>query len=294
MRTTRSDIHNHSMSSATTSSTAQAARAALAARLREIQKDAGLTGRDLASAAGWHASKSSRIASGKTPPSDEDIRIWCRLCDAEDQVADLIAASRAADSMYVQWKRLQRTGLKRLQESRGTLYEQTEHFRVYCSNVVPGFLQTEAYAHALLLQIASFHGTPNDVTEAVAARMSRNQVLRSGGHRFAFLLEESVLRYQIGSSDTMAGQLGALLTAMSLPTVSLNIIPFGARRSLWPQEAFNVFDEDRVHVEQLTAAVTITAPSEVGLYLKAFGDLAQMAVRGTSARALITAAIDAL
>ncbi|WP_324616234.1 helix-turn-helix transcriptional regulator [Streptomyces sp. ERV7] len=55
--------------SASPSSSAQAAREGVAARLRELRMDAGLTGRDLAVLAGWHASKSSRIEKAKTPPS---------------------------------------------------------------------------------------------------------------------------------------------------------------------------------------------------------------------------------
>ncbi|MFI9271741.1 helix-turn-helix domain-containing protein [Kitasatospora sp. NPDC052896] len=276
------------------SSSAQAARQALASRLREICKDAGLTGRELAVQAGWHPSKTSRIINGKTPPSDEDIRVWCRLCGAEDQAADLIAASRTADSMYVEWRRLQRTGLTQLQESRVPLYERTRLFRVYCSNVVPGLLQTDAYAAALLSRIASFHGTPDDVAEAVEARMARSHVLRDGNHRFAVLIEESILRYRVGDSEAMAGQLGYLLAVMSLPSVSLGVIPFSEGRRMWTLEAFNVFDDKRVHVELLTAAVTVTTPTEVAQYVKAFADLAALAVYGAPARALITSAIDAL
>ncbi len=276
------------------SSSVQAARKALAGRLREICKDAGLTGRELAVQAGWHPSKSSRIINAITPPSDEDIRTWCRLCGADDQAADLIAASRSADSMYVEWRRIQRSGLRRLQESRVPLYEQTRTFRVYCSNVVPGLLQTDAYATALLTRISRFHDTPDDVDDAVRARLARSHVLHEGDHRFAVLVEESVLRYRVGDAEAMAGQLGHLLAVMSLPAVSLGVIPFTTEREIWPLEAFNVFDDWRVHVELLTAAVTVTAPSEVVQYVKAFGDLAKLAVYGAPARALITSAIGSL
>jgi transcriptional regulator with XRE-family HTH domain len=79
------------------SSSVRQARAALAQRLREIRLDAGLTARALAFAAGWHESKCSRIEHSRTAPSDADIRLWCLICGAEDQAADLIASSRAAE-----------------------------------------------------------------------------------------------------------------------------------------------------------------------------------------------------
>jgi len=73
------------------------------------------------------------------------------------------AASRAADSMYVEWRRLNPVGLRRAQESRRPLYERTRLFKAYCSAVVPGFLQTPGYARALLSAIGAFRDTPDDV-----------------------------------------------------------------------------------------------------------------------------------
>jgi transcriptional regulator with XRE-family HTH domain len=276
------------------SSSVQAAREAVAARLREIRLDAGLTARQVALQAGWHPSKSSRIENGVTPPSDADIRAWCGICGAKEQAADLIAASRSAESMYVEWKRVQRTGLRRLQESYVPLFERTRVFRIYCSNVVPGLLQTPAYATALLSEITDFRGTPNDVAEAVAARMDRARVLREGDHRFAILIEEAVLRYRMGSVEVMAGQLGHLLSVMSLPAVSLGVVPFSAERGMWPLETFSIYDNDQAQVELLTAAVNVTTPSEIAQYVKAFSRAAELAVYGAGARALITDAINAL
>ncbi|MCM2420076.1 MULTISPECIES: helix-turn-helix domain-containing protein [unclassified Streptomyces] len=276
------------------SSSVRAAREALAARLREIRLDAGITGRELAARAGWSESKSSRIENSKTPPSDADIRAWCRVCDAENQSADLIAANRTADSMYVQWRRVQRTGLSRAHAASIPLYEETQHFRVYCSNVVPGLFQTPEYATALLSSIVAFRKTPNDVADAVAARMARSHVIREGNHRFAVLVEESVLRYRVGDPEVMAGQLGHLIAVMALPAVSLGVIPFTAKRDIWPLETFSVFDDRRVHIELLSAAVTVTEPGEVSQYVDGFGELTAIAVHGAAARSLITAAIDAL
>ncbi|MGY1583803.1 helix-turn-helix domain-containing protein [Streptomyces sp. MN13] len=276
------------------SSSVQAARRQLADRLREVRLDAGITKRELAARCEWSEAKSSRIENARTAPSDEDVRAWCRACGAENQAPDLVAVNRQADSMYVQWRRLQRTGLKRLQQSAVPLYERTRHFKVYCSNVVPGFLQTPGYATALLRAIASFRGLHDDVAEAVSARMDRSRILRKSGRTFAIVLEEAVLRYRLGDAGVMAGQLGSLLSAMDLPTVSLGIIPASAERSMWAIESFTVFDDQRVDHEPLSASVKITAPSEVEQYLKAFGSLHQQAVYGAEARALVVKAIESL
>lgn len=277
------------------SSSVQHARERLAERLRDIRLDARLTARALSVAAGWHEAKTSRIESAKQAPSETDIQTWCRVCDAAREVPDLIAASRAADSMYVEWRRLNRGGLRRPQEARRPLYERTRVFKAYLSAVIPGWLQTPEYAEALLSAITVFRGTPDDVGEAVASRISRNRVVRSANHRFALLLEETVLRYRIGSAEVMAAQLHYLLEAMELPTVSLGVIPFTTPgRPVWPLESFTIFDDERVHVELLSAQVTVTAPSEITLYVRAFEKLAGLAVYGVRARELVTAAINDL
>jgi Domain of unknown function (DUF5753)/Helix-turn-helix domain len=276
------------------SSSVQRARQQLAERLRDLRLDAGLNGKALSDAAGWHPAKTTRVEGAKQAPSEDDIRTWCRLCHAEREAPDLIAASRAADSMYVEWRRLQPSGLRRTQEARVPLYERTKVFKAYCPSVIPGWLQTPAYATALLSAISAFHGTPDDTEDAVAARVSRNRVLQDGNHRFALLIEETVLRYRIGSPDVMGAELGYLLKATELPWVALGVIPAAVQRDIWPLEQFTVFDDNRVHVELLSAQVTVTVPSEIILYVRAFERLARLAVYGDSARALVGDAIAAL
>ncbi|MFJ7419669.1 helix-turn-helix domain-containing protein [Streptomyces uncialis] len=275
-------------------SSAQAARESIAARLKEMRLDAGLTMQALADRCGWSKAKSSRIEAARTAPSDADIRAWCAACGSGDQAADLIASSRTADSMYVEWRRVQRTGLRRLQHANLPLYQRTELFRVYSSRVVPGLLQTEDYAHALLSLIADFRHLPDDARAAAIARVDRSHLIRDGHHRVVLLIEEDVLTHRIGSDTVVAGQLAHLLTVMSYPAVSLGVIPRAARRELWGPETFTMFDDKRVHVELLTAKVTVTAPTEVQLYRSAFTRLSGMAVHGPRARALISGAIHSL
>ncbi|MGK5641629.1 helix-turn-helix domain-containing protein [Streptomyces sp. URMC 126] len=276
------------------SSSAQAAREALATRLRHLREDAGLTGRELSARCGWHPAKTTRIQKGQAAPTESDVRAWCAACGAQDQAEDLIAVSRAVDSMYQEWRRLQRNGMRRLQENVYELNERASHQRVYVSNVVPGFFQTPAYAAALMQRITDFHGTPDDVAEAVAARVARSRFLYEGGHRYAVVMEETVLRHRIGTPETMAGQLRHLLAVMRLPSVSLGIIPFGAERTIWPLEAFYLFDDQRCVVETLTAEVNVVQPRELTDYARAFGELSGTAVYGPAARSRIESAINAL
>jgi transcriptional regulator with XRE-family HTH domain len=276
-------------------SSVQQARQALGRRLREIRKDAGLTARELARRAGWHESKCSRLENGRTHPSDADLRTYTTICAAHDQSADLIATARGIEGAYVQWRRLERAGLRRVQQSVAPLFERTRRFRVYQSWVIPGLLQSAAYTRAVLATVAHLRDVPDDIDDAVAVRMDRQRILYSGDHRFAVLLEEWVLRTVIGDNETMAGALGHLVSVASLPSVSLGVIPLGAPRGAgWPVESFTMYDDAQVNVELVSAHLTVTQPGEIAEYAKAFAELAAIAVYGAHARSLITAAIDAI
>jgi transcriptional regulator with XRE-family HTH domain len=277
------------------SSSVLQARQALGQRLREIRLDSGLTARALAALCGWHESKCSRIEHGHTPPSDADLRAWVEHCGAQDQTADLIAAARGIDGMYVEWRRLERAGLKAAQESVTPLFDRTRRFRAYASWLVPGPLQTAAYTRALLAATARARGHSDDVEDAVAARMDRQRILYEGEHRFAVLVEEHVLRKVIGGPRVMVGQLGHLIEVGVLPTVSLGIVPDTADRSMMrPVEGFWIFDDVQVNVELVSAYLTITQPREVAMYAETFAAMAALAVYGAPARQIITSAINAM
>jgi transcriptional regulator with XRE-family HTH domain len=276
-------------------STAQAARESIAGRLRELRLDAGLTGDELSKRCGWHPAKTSRIEHAKAAPTDADIRAWCRACNEPALASDLIRATRSADQLYVQWTRKHRSGLRQTQAELLPLHERTRVQRVYGSKVVTGFLQTRGYCAALLSAITRFQGTPDDVAQAVEARMQRQRALYEGDHRFVVLLEESVLRYRIGGRAVMAEQLAHLLEASRLPSLALGIIPFETdRMDAWPLEPFYAFDNEALIVETLTAEIRITEASEIQTYQRAFLALGQLAVYGPPARALIKSAVDAL
>ncbi|MFI2350223.1 helix-turn-helix domain-containing protein [Streptomyces sp. NPDC019443] len=277
------------------SSSAQAARESVARRLCDLRKASGLTVSELADRCGWDHAKTSRIESVRTAPSAKDIHLWCRACGDADQAGNLIAESLNTESMYSEWRQQVRSGLKQLQDSYVEFFHNTQLFRIYSSTLVPGLLQTEGYAAALLSTIADFREIPNDGAEAAAARVERSRVIHEQGHRFVLLIEEAALHYRLGDADAMAAQLEYLLTAGALPSVSLGVIPMATpQRRLWPQETFNMYDDTLVSVELLSAQVDITQPSEITLYLKAFEELRSMAVYGQAARALIVKAIDAL
>jgi transcriptional regulator with XRE-family HTH domain len=269
----------------------RAARETLGARLGEIRRDAGLTGRALAASTGWHFTKVSKIENGARSPSEQDIRTWCQACGATDQTPDLIATVRNIQAMYVEHRRQLSSGLKHLQESSIPLYQRTGLFRVHETTVVPGLLTTAEYAATIFRFWTGFMNVPDDVDAAVAARMERQKVLYNGDRQFIFVLEEQTLYTRVGGTDVMAGQLDRLLAVMSLPRISLSIIPRDAERQSLALGSFWIFDNSRVNVDTVSASLAITQPREIALYTRVFERLQRSAVSGTDARQLIAQAI---
>src|SRR5580658_3807135 len=153
------------------SSSAQAARERLGAKLRELRLAAGLSGRAFAAAASCQASKVSQVEKGVRPSSVADVRLWCQVCAATpQQVAELIAEQAAVARLWIALRDLGRdTGLNTTQKLlSGDMWERVRLFRAYQTKVVPGLLQTRGYMAAVLTAVrAERHVEVDDAAEAV-------------------------------------------------------------------------------------------------------------------------------
>ncbi|MGH3585052.1 MAG: helix-turn-helix domain-containing protein [Pseudonocardia sp.] len=275
------------------SSAARQAREALGASLRELRKDAGLTARQLAVATSQHYTRVSKIENGVQAPTDSDVRAWCRECGADEQVPDLVATLRSVESAYLELRRQSRAGMKRVIGAHTPeLYQRTRHFRIYEHNVVPGLFQTAAYCTAMLSFWVDFLKAPNDIGEAVASRLEKQQVIYRSSKRFAVLLEEQALRTWFGTAEVQIGQLDRLLALMSMPNISIGIIPLMTERSAVGSAGFWIFDDELVALETPTASIEVNRPREIALYGKMFEELQASAVHGSGVRELISAVID--
>lgn len=170
-------------------------------------------------------------------------------------------------------------------------YRQSSLFRIYEHNVIPGLFQTADYSAAMLSFWIDFLRTPNDLEEAVTTRMERQRVIYQRGKRFVVVLEEQALRTWFGNAATQAGQLDRLLAVMSLPNVSLGVVPMMIERAGVPPAGFWMFDDSLVALETPTASIEVTRPNEIELYARMFQHLQTAAVYGPEARALVARAI---
>jgi transcriptional regulator with XRE-family HTH domain len=273
---------------------ADQARASLGVRLRDIRRDAGLTGSELADMSGWLSSKVSKIEHGRQTPSEEDLRAWCEHCRALDELPDLIAAVRSMETQFSEWRRIMRSGTRRRQQASAAVYDRARLFRIYEPAVIPGLLQTRDYAVAVLLTFIDFVRAPQDAEAGADARLERQRVLTHGDRRFHMVIGEQALRTNVGGDEIMTGQLEHLLEVLKLPRLRLGIIPMDAPYRVPLNNGFWIMDEVLVQFDTYSAELSLIRPDEIALYGRAFERLAALAVYGAEARKIITGALDQL
>jgi transcriptional regulator with XRE-family HTH domain len=253
---------------------------ALGIRLRDLRRDAGVTGRQLAAACHWQPSKVSKIEYGRQTPTESDIRDWCLACGFPSEIPDLITSVRSIHAQFVDWRRSLKGGTKARQRANLDAYEKTTLFRIWEPAVVPGLLQTADYARGILRTVVDFHRIPDDVDDGVQARMNAQRVLSHGDRRFLILLGEAALHTLVGDPDVMLAQLAHLNEAMRLPRMSLGIVPLTAPYTVPRNNAFTIYDNRLVTVSTYTAELALTQRHETTLYERAFDRLLALAEHG--------------
>lgn len=293
-------LAGHAVSAmASSSSSAQAARQRLAGQLRELRLAAGLSGRAFAAAAGCQPSKVSQIEKAARPATVGDVKMWCRICAVSPQrTSELLAEQMAAARLWIAFRDLGRaTGLNATQKLLADgKWERMRLLRSYQTKVIPGLLQTSPYMTGILAGVrAERNLAVNDVADAVTERISRQGHLLQRDRQFLFIIEEPVLLFRPFGADIQRDQLQHLLSVMTLPPVSLSIIPVGQdRQGHRPRESFEVTDSGLVTIEMLTGVLSLTHPDEVRAYVTAWEHLFSIAVRGAAARELVSRALAAL
>jgi transcriptional regulator with XRE-family HTH domain len=270
----------------------------LATRLRLLRAQAGLSGKDIADANGWAQSKVSRIESGKQTPSADDITAWCRACAAgNDVLQELLRKQAEARVWNATFRHRMRHGQEGIQLDYAALARESSLIRHFETVFVPGPLQIPEYAHAILTGMRNLHSAgTDDVDQAVAARMQRQQMLYEPGKRFEFLLAEPVLRWLIVPPAVMRAQLDRLQTMIGLERVRFGIIPMGVELATVPQNTVELYTrEDGVlAVAETFIGETWHRGDEARRYAAVLDNLWQDAAEGENARQLIVNAALAL
>lgn len=156
--------------------------------------------------------------------------------------------------------------------------------RQYEPHFVPGIMQTEEYARGVLKSGAIGQTRPEDIERHVALRMQRQDLLtRTDAPRVWAVMDETALRRPIGGPEGMRAQIDKLLETMTLPNVTLQVIPFSSGPHPGTYGPFVLFRfavpelPDMVYSEYLTGAVYLDARSEVATHLEVMDRMAAQA-----------------
>ncbi|MFE4368560.1 helix-turn-helix domain-containing protein [Streptomyces sp. NPDC056835] len=169
-----------------------------------------------------------------------------------------------------------------------SLEEAAKTIRCYEPHFVPGLLQTEDYARAILTYGEVGRNDPARIERHVALRLERQSLLTGpDAPAFWVVMDETVFHRPVGSSAVMRAQIDRLLAATELPNVTLQIAEFAAGHHPGTYSPFVLFRfaipelPDMVIVEYLTGALYIDNTGEVAEHMEAMD---RMVAHAESAR----------
>jgi transcriptional regulator with XRE-family HTH domain len=259
--------------------------------LRELRRAAGLTGVELAARLNIGQASVSRLETGHQLPSPEQVDRWAQATNAtRPQQAELHRLAETAATEAVSWGR---RSLASMQRDTANIEASTGLIRGYHPLLVHALLQVPDYTHAVYRTRASIAGqTDAEVARAVTARMAKQAILHTPGHRFEFLMAEAGLRWRFVPAEIMAVQLERIAQAATMPNVLVGILPMEVAAPVWRWGGFSVFlersdGEDLALVESLAGGVTERGPADLALYARAWKQLLGYAVTGEEAVTLL-------
>jgi hypothetical protein len=227
-------------------------------------------------------SKVSRMETGSRAATLRDVRDLCDLYEVTDP-AERERMSRLASEGKQQgwWQSYDLDYFATYVD----LEQAANSLSYYHTTVVPGLLQTVDYAMAMFAGSSlPREYTPERRDQLIAVRLRRQQVLtRDPPPRLNAVLDEAVLRREVGGPKVMAGQLHRLIEASALPNVTLRVIPFGAGAHPAMDNLFTLIEfadstPSVVYVEGLMGWLYLEREHEVARYEQVFEHLYSIAL----------------
>ena len=260
-------------------------RILLGAQLRRLREAANISRED----AGYHirasGSKISRMELGRVSFKERDVIDLLELYGVVDlSERDKMMQLTHEANAPAWWQKYQDVVPDWFAVYVG-LEEAAQLIRVYEVQFVPGLLQTEEYARAVVQQGAPGLD-PAEVERRVAVRMGRQQLLgKDSPPRLWAIVDEAALRRPMGGREVLVAQIERLMDAVSEPYITLQVMPFRYGGHAAEGGAFTImrFPEadlpDMVYMEYLTGALYLDKPDEVERYAAV---MERLSVAGTA------------
>ncbi|MBM0231179.1 helix-turn-helix domain-containing protein [Micromonospora sp. STR1_7] len=267
----------------------------LAAELRGLRTASGLTRDEVSEQTGINPATLYRIETAKVRPQRRTLMAMLDKYGVtdEDKRSELIALSSQAAQLG--WLQAYESELPELYTTYISFEAEARSVRNYESLFVPGLLQTENYARAVIRGVLPL-ATDADVQARVDARIQRQVSLRKTEPlRVWAILDEAVLHRQTGGAEVMAAQLEALAEAADQPHVTLQVIPFTAGAHAGMPGSFVVMDfpdpadPALVYVDSMAGDLFLEREADVRRYATTFEHLRATALDPTNSIKLIKA-----
>ena len=231
-------------------------RRRLAAELRRLRERAGFIGEEVARRLEWSTSKVSRLERGQSGIKRTDLRRLLDLYRVEPKRREeLLALAEEAQPSG----RLKAISAHLPGEHAEFLNVEAEAESVWNwqPQIVPGLLQTEAYARAVMLGWHTmFTEPPSEVERRVEARRLRQQVLqREPPLQLSFVMDESVLHRKLGEAAVMREQLEHIVEISRLPSIRVRVLPLNSKHPV-VTGAFTYVKFPQLHDVPLSDIVT--------------------------------------
>ena len=248
-------------------------RLVLGGHLRRLREDAGITTERAAVVIRGSHSKISRMEHGRVGFKERDIADLLTFygVGGGDEREALLKLARGSN--LPGWWQSYSDILPHWVEPYFGLESAAAFIREYELQFVPGLLQTEAYARAVIRLGTSV--AEDEIVRRAQARVSRQEILRrESPPKIWAVMDEGALHRMIGGPEVMKEQLRHLLDMCDHPAVTVQILPFsaGAHRAMGGAFTILRYTEpdlrDVVFIEQLTSALYLDKQAEVDSYLE--------------------------
>ncbi|MEV5413349.1 helix-turn-helix transcriptional regulator [Thermopolyspora sp. NPDC052614] len=273
-------------------------RRRLAAELRRLREERGLTIEQLAQRLDWHPTKLSRVETGKQAVHPSEVRGLLDLLDTDPAQRDALVAL-AREARLRGWWRVFGEAVPDWFAVYVGLESEATSMRLYESEFIPGLLQTEDYARAVH-QATRVGAREEEIKRLVDVRMARQELLvGEGAPQLWIVLDEAVIRRRVGGPDVMRGQLKRLMEAARLPNLTLQVLPFSVGAHAGMDGGFHIltfepYADDVVYIEYRTGSFYLEKRWEIEQYSLVFDHLRAAALPMEASTALIAQVADEL
>jgi transcriptional regulator with XRE-family HTH domain len=270
-------------------------RKRLTVELRRLREKAGLTCEDVGHRLECSGTRISRMETGRIGARPGDVRELLEIYGVTGGEADSLV-QLARDARRKGWWHAYGRVLPPWFEAYVGLESDAAGLSDFQPSVVPGLLQTEDYARAVL-RAAPQAGCGEDIDLQVALRMRRQAILdQASPPQVQVVLSESVLRAQVGGAAVMRAQLLRLADLAARPDLTLQVLPLRTAAHAQPVSPFTVLefadsaDPTVVYLEHLTGSLLLEDEEEVRRYQVVFDHLRAAALGPSPSADLIAAA----